>query len=98
MEEIKRRLMESGVIGRVVDDFNPLMLLAVSYGDRLIRLGDQVTPTEVQHKPTFLQHSINYQDLQDTFNNRELVALVSLILVFVDILHNNRLIFYNSSN
>jgi hypothetical protein len=84
MEERKRKLVESGVIGRVVNDFNPRLELILEYGDTQINLGDEVTPLEVQRGPTFIEYNSDAVEIIESFRNRELVALVSLIPVLVD--------------
>lgn len=89
MEDIKRKLVESGVIGQVVDDFNPLMELTAFYRDKRISLGDEVTRAEVEHAPTELEYYTDTVDFLETFKNRELVTLVCLIPIFVDMLHTN---------
>jgi hypothetical protein len=43
MEAIKQELVEAGVIGRVVDDFNPHIQLILFYGDKRISLGEELS-------------------------------------------------------
>jgi hypothetical protein len=97
---IKRKLVESGVIGRVLDDFNPRLGLTLECGDTQIKLGDEVTPAEVQRPPTSLELDSDPLDLElhVTFINPELVALVSLIPNLVNMLRNNHLFICISSN
>ena len=85
MDEVKRELVKSGVIGRVLDDFDPRVQIVLFYGDKQISLGDGVTPAEVQQKPSHIHHLYNFLDreLQETFKERKLAAIVSLNPIFL---------------
>ena len=91
MEEIRQQLVESGVIGRVVDDFNPHLELIVCYGDKRVNLGDEVTLAEVQRHPTNLECDGDAFDpeLEEIFANPELelVAMVSLIPILATMIY-----------
>eukprot|EP00253_Pinus_taeda_P025188 PITA_25188 len=78
MEEIRRRLMEFGVIGpELLFDFNPRMGIVILYGDTRINIGDEVAHAQVQHPPD-LDNYYNLDDLeiQQIFRHPKLVALV----------------------
>ena len=84
MEEIRTKLMESGVIGQVLDDFNPRVPLYVFYGNRRLSLGDEVTLADLQAIPYCLQQYTGAFDreLNECFKNGKLVAIVCLIPIF----------------
>lgn len=49
--EIRKKLLESGIIGRVLDDFMPCMLLHVIYEEKIITLDNKLWLGQVQTEP-----------------------------------------------
>ena len=84
IDEIRMKLVESRVIGRVLDDFNPRVPLYVFYGNKRHSLGDEVMLADVQSIPSCLQkYTVAFdQELKESFKNGKLVAIVCLIPIF----------------
>ena len=81
---MKQLLTEAGVIGGILDDFNPHFKLCVIYGNKRISLGDKVFPAEVQRRPLdFLAYyEVDHHDeLMEALRNPSLVTVVSLNLI-----------------
>ena len=75
---VKQLLTEAGVIGGIVDDFDPLFKLDIMYGNILMSLGDQLSPAQVQYRPSHLQYLYDpaHPEVLETFLNPTLVAVV----------------------
>ena len=77
--------MESGVIGQVLDDFNPRVSLYVFYGNRRLNLlGDEVTLADLQAIPYCLQQYTGAFDREfnECLKNGKLLAIVCFIPIF----------------
>lgn len=72
MENMKRELVESGIIGPVVEDFDPLLELTLWYKNKPIRFGEEATHVEIVRMPTKIQHKT-----YENFTDRNLAVLVS---------------------
>jgi hypothetical protein len=50
LKELKEKLVESGFIRTVIENFSPRVKLYVIYNDKQINLGDELSPTKAQSK------------------------------------------------
>eukprot|EP00253_Pinus_taeda_P005770 PITA_05770 len=64
MQEIKEQLLAAGVIGGVVDDFDPLYQLSVLSGYTITSLGEEVSPDDML-SPPFIFFDEDYNALPD---------------------------------
>ena len=76
--------MELGVIGQVLDDFNPCVPLYVFYENRRLSLGDEVTLADLQAIPYCLQQYTGAFDREfnECLKNGKLLAIVCFIPIF----------------
>lgn len=91
MEQMKRKLEELGVIGRVFDDFDPFVELILFYdssGERAIKLGDEVTYPEVHSEPTLIEYNGDTPEYFQTFESGQSILMVCWIYVFYTVLHS----------
>ena len=91
MEKIKQKLVESGVIGDVVNNFLPRVELYVVYRHKRIRLGESLPLSVLQSKPDDLQCECNDNDLEmkDILRNYKFVIVRLFISCFMKILRNS---------
>ena len=79
MDVVKQLLTEAGVIGGIVDDFDPLFQLDVMFTDTRISLGDVVlSPAQVQYRPWFFEYLYDpaHPEARELFLNPTLVTVV----------------------
>ena len=82
MDVIRQKLAEAGVIGPIVDDFYRIYELEIIYGNKRISLADQVSPSELQHRPDHFEYSYDasYCEYLQRFGHPILIAVASLSL------------------
>ena len=75
--------MEAGVIGRIVDDFNPQLIFHLFYGNRHISSGDEVLLGDLGESPHDIGFNIDPDrpDLREYFKNRTILTLVNPIAI-----------------
>ena len=78
MELVKQVLTVMGVIGDVVDDFDPVFGLIVIYRDQRISMLQPVWPAQVHHRPTRLLyiHDAAHPEVLETFRTPTLITVV----------------------
>jgi len=83
MEAIKQELVEAGVIGRVVDDFDPDIHLILFYSDKRISLGEELSLADAGLEPNFIHYRYDPDrpGLAESFRNPTLITLVNLNII-----------------
>ena len=80
MEAVNQLLREAGVLGRIVNDFDPELQLDIIYGDIRISPGNTVLAAELQHRPDRFQylHDPALPEILETFEDPIFITVVSL--------------------
>ena len=76
---VRQLLTDAGVIGGVVDDFDPLFQLDVMFTDTRISLGDVVlSPAQVQYRPWYFEYICDsaHPEVLEAFLEPSLVTVV----------------------
>eukprot|EP00253_Pinus_taeda_P031895 PITA_31895 len=78
MEQIKQELVEGGVIGRILDDFNPQLIIHLFYGDTRMSSGDEVLLGDLRERPDYITFDIypGGPGLKESFRKPKLIILI----------------------
>ncbi|KNC96663.1 uncharacterized protein SPPG_07875 [Spizellomyces punctatus DAOM BR117] len=63
LKEVHKALVDSQVIPDVISDFTPTIALDISYKNRKVSLGNEISPSEAEHEPKVSFSPPNPDDL-----------------------------------